>query len=52
MDPDSALENNLNLPSKNDKAEKIRFLAGILKTNDENSGIRIHSSEAWIRTKM
>jgi hypothetical protein len=22
MDPDSALENNLNLPSKNDKAEK------------------------------
>ena len=23
MDPDSALENNLNLPSKNDKAKKI-----------------------------
>ncbi len=28
---------------------KNQFLAGILKVNDENSRIRIHQSEAWIR---
>jgi hypothetical protein len=28
---------------------KISFLLGVLKVSDENSRIRIHLSEAWIR---
>ncbi len=56
-----SLKNDLNVPStinKQQKIEKISFcwdvrkklvFVGILKVNDENSRIRIHCSEAWIR---
>jgi hypothetical protein len=46
-----SLKNDVNLPSKSNKNffVKIKFFVGILKVNDENSRIRIHQSETWIR---
>jgi hypothetical protein len=46
------LKTNVNAPSKSIKQNTFLFFVGVLKVNNENSGIRIririHESEAWI----
>ncbi len=42
------MKNYVNVPSKSNDQKNL-FFVGILKSNDENSRIRIHKSEAWIR---
>jgi hypothetical protein len=47
-----SLKNYVNVPSKSNKQKKFfrnKFFVAILKVIDENSRIRIHLSEAWIR---
>jgi hypothetical protein len=43
-------DNDINVPSNKQKTlYKNLFFVGVLKVSDENSRIRIHYSEAWIR---
>jgi hypothetical protein len=47
-----SFKNDANVPSKSNKQKKClrnKFFVAILKVIDENSRIRIHLSEAWIR---
>jgi hypothetical protein len=49
------LKNDVNVPSKRNKQKKISIklvFVGILKVNDENSRIRIHTNMSWIRSNV
>ncbi len=43
------MKNDIHVPSKSKKLKTLKHFFDVLKVTDENSWIRIHKSDVWIR---